>query len=63
MSVEEAVDRLASRDFVRVVGHADADGVGSAACVCSALTEAGVGYRFTALDDPSKVVSTELRFS
>jgi hypothetical protein len=59
MSVEEAVDRLASKGFVRVVGHADADGVASAACICSALTETGIGYRFTALDDPSEVASTD----
>lgn len=56
MSVEEAADRLASSEFVRVVAHADADGVASAACICSALTDAGVGYHFTALDDPSDVV-------
>lgn len=58
MSVEEAADRLASSGFVRVVAHADADGVSSAACLCSALTEAGIGYRFTALDDPSDAAST-----
>ncbi|MFP4175572.1 MAG: DHHA1 domain-containing protein [Halobacteriales archaeon] len=59
MSVEEAVDRLASAEFVRVVAHADADGVASAACLCSALTRAGVGYHFTALDDPSEVASAD----
>jgi hypothetical protein len=55
MSAVEAAGRLASSDFVRVVAHADADGVASAACICSALTEAGVGYHFTALEDPSDV--------
>lgn len=59
MSVAEAANRLASRDFVRIVAHADADGVGAAACLCSALSEAGVGYHFTALDDPADVVSEE----
>lgn len=53
MSVEEAADRIASSEFVRVVAHADADGVSSAACVCSALSSLGVGYHFTALEDPS----------
>lgn len=53
MSVQEAAERLASSEFLRVVGHADADGVSAAACLCSALTDAGVGYRFTALEDPS----------
>jgi len=57
MSVQEAAERLASSDFLRVVGHADADGVSAAACLCSALTDAGVGYQFTALEDPSDVVT------
>lgn len=59
MSVEEAADRIASLEFVRVVAHADADGVGSAACVCSALSSLGVPYRFTALEDPSDVPDVE----
>lgn len=52
MSVEEAADRIASSEFVRVVAGADADGVSSAACVCSTLSSLGVGYHFTALEDP-----------
>lgn len=59
MSFEEAAERLASSEFVRVVAHADADGIGAAACICSALTEAGVGYHFTAVEDPSDVQSQE----
>ncbi|MDZ7689085.1 MAG: DHHA1 domain-containing protein [Halobacteriales archaeon] len=53
MSVEEAVERIASSEFVRIVAHADADGVSSAACLCSALSSLGIGYHFTALEDPS----------
>ena len=55
MSIEEAADRIASSEFVRVVAHADADGVSSAACLCSALSSLGIGYHFTALEDPSDV--------
>jgi len=55
MSVKEAAERLASSEFVRLVAHADADGVSSAACLCSTLSSLGVGYHFTALEDPSKV--------
>lgn len=51
--MQEAAERLASSDFLRVVGHADADGISAAACLCSALTKAGIGYQFTALEDPS----------
>lgn len=54
MSVEEAAERVASSEFVRVVAHADADGVSSAACLCSALSSHGIGYHFTALEDPSQ---------
>lgn len=53
MSVEEAAERIASSEFVRVVAHADADGVSSAACVCSALSSLGVPYHFTAHEEPS----------
>jgi single-stranded-DNA-specific exonuclease len=55
MSIEEAADRIASSEFVRVVAHADADGVSSAACVCSALSSLGIGYHFTAIENPSDV--------
>jgi hypothetical protein len=55
MSIEEAADRIASSEFVRVVAHADADGVSSAACVCSALSSLGIGYHFTAIESPSDV--------
>jgi hypothetical protein len=59
MSFEEAAESLASLEFVRVVAHADADGIGAAACICSALTEAGVGYHFTAVEDPSDAPNHE----
>jgi|GEM_PF-3231023 len=55
MSVKEAAERLTSSEFVRIAAHADADGVASAACLCSALSSLGIGYHFTALEEPSNV--------
>ena len=59
MSVEEAAERIASSEFVRIAAHADADGVASAACLCSALSSLGIGYHFTALEEPSSVVEVD----
>jgi len=59
MSVEEAAERLASSEFVRIVAHADADGVSSAACLCSTLSSLGVPYHFTALEEPSNVAEVD----
>ena len=55
MSIEEAADAVASSEFVRVVARADADGVASAACVCSALSSLSIPYHFT-VEDPSDAV-------
>jgi len=59
MPLGEAADRLDSSDFVRVVAHADADGVSSAACLCSALADRGVGYQFTTLEHPEDCADAE----
>jgi hypothetical protein len=59
MSVEEAAERVASSEFVRIAAHADADGVSSAACLCSALSSLGIGYHFTALEEPSNVAEVD----
>jgi len=55
----EAAELISSLGFVRVAARADADGVGSAVCICSALSSIGVPYRFTALEDPSDASDVE----
>jgi len=52
MDESAVVERLSSAEFVNVVGHADADGVSSSACVCMALSILDVPYRFTAVEEP-----------
>lgn len=55
MSFGEAAERIASQDFVRIAVHADADGIASAAAICTALNSENVGYHVTALKEPSEV--------
>ena len=56
----EAVDLLLSKEHVDVAGHADADGVASAALICMALEANDVGFTFTSVERPGEVVDIDV---